>query len=244
MLQADSLTLTWAAIKLNIVAIETSTEACSVALLRDDGEIFSEFDMTPRQHTRYLPQMLDAVYDRAQLSRMDTDYIAYSSGPGAFTGVRIAAATAQGLSIGLTAPLIPISTLAVLAQHACELYAVDRVMSALDARMGETYCAEYIKNAQGLVELQGEERLIKLDLLEITDHMAGAGSGFSASMQAGKVFDSQLQIYPEVYPAASALVKLAHHAAGLNQVVEIGHAQINYIRNQVAEKKSTPTVSF
>ncbi len=229
---------------MNIVAIETSTEACSVALLRDDSELFSEFDITPRQHTRYLPQMLDAVYQRAQLSRLDTDYIAYSSGPGAFTGVRIAAATAQGLSIGLSAPLIPISTLAVLAQHACELYALDRVMSALDARMGETYCAEYVKNAQGLVVLQGEEQLIKLDRLEISGQLAGVGSGFSASMQAGKIFSSQQQIYPDVYPAASALVTLAHHAAGLNQVVDIGHAQINYIRNQVAEKKATPTVSF
>ncbi len=229
---------------MNIVAIETSTEACSVALLKDDGELFSEFDITPRQHTRYLPQMLDAVYERAQLSRLDTDYIAYSSGPGAFTGVRIAAATAQGLSIGLNAPLIPISTLAVLAQHACELYALDRVMSALDARMGETYCAEYVKNAQGLVVLQGEEQLIKLDRLEISGQLAGVGSGFSASMQAGKIFSSQQQIYPDVYPAASALVKMAHHAAGLNQVVDIGHAQINYIRNQVAEKKATPTVSF
>ena len=102
----------------NILAIETSTEACSVALLTDKDQLFSEFALTPRQHTQYLPRMMDSVLVQAGLFKKDLTHIAYASGPGAFTGVRIAASTAQGISIGLNIPLVAISTLAILAQHA------------------------------------------------------------------------------------------------------------------------------
>ncbi len=188
--------------------------------------------------------MLDSVYKRAGINRNQTNAVAYSSGPGAFTGVRIAAATAQGLAIGFNVPLIPISTLAVLAQQSCDEHDVDNVLSALDARMGETYCAHYLRKGQGLVELQGEEQLIKLDLLEIPEKAVGAGSGFQACQQAGKQFSSNLIIYADIYPTAVALVKLAKNAADKNQQVSVAQTHINYIRNKVAEKKSTPSVSF
>jgi tRNA threonylcarbamoyladenosine biosynthesis protein TsaB len=229
---------------LNILAIETSTEACSVALLCDDDELFSEFEITPREHTRYLPKMLDSVYKRAGLNRNQTNAVAYASGPGAFTGVRIAAATAQGLAIGFNVPLIPVSTLAVLAQQTCDTHDVDSVLSALDARMGETYCAHYLRTGQGLVELQRDEELIKLDLLAIPEGAVGAGSGFFASQQAGKQFPSNLAVYPDIYPTAVALIKLAKKAADNNQQVSVAQTHINYIRNKVAEKKATPSVSF
>ena len=229
---------------MNILAIETSTEACSVALLRDDGQVFSEFEITPRQHTRYLPLMLDEVYRQADIVRIKTDYVTYSSGPGAFTGVRIAAATAQGLSLGLSVPLIPVSTLAVLAQETCDSQPVERIMSALDARMGEVYCAEYHKNTLGLVELRGEELLVKLELLTLGDGMAGAGSGFAACQQSGHHFSQECAVFADIYPTARALVKLARHAVTQNQVVDVNNTQINYIRNQVAEKKATPQIVF
>jgi tRNA threonylcarbamoyladenosine biosynthesis protein TsaB len=230
---------------LNIIAIETSTEACSVALLRQDGELFCEFAITPREHTRYLPEMLDSVYTQSGMHRNETDAVAYASGPGAFTGVRIAAATAQGLAIGFNIPLIPVSTLAVLAQQTCdEQHDVVSVLSALDARMGETYCAHYLRKTQGLVELQGEEQLIKLDMLKLPDHVVGAGSGFSASLEAGNQYSSSQIIYPDIYPTAAALVKLAKNAADKNQQLSVTQTHINYIRNKVAEKKATPPVSF
>jgi tRNA threonylcarbamoyladenosine biosynthesis protein TsaB len=229
---------------LNIIAIETSTEACSVALLRQDGELFCEFAITPREHTRYLPEMLDSVYTQSGMHRNETDAVAYASGPGAFTGVRIAASTAQGLALGFEVPLIAVSTLAVLAQQACDEHNVDNVISALDARMGETYCAHYLRKEQGLVVLQGEEQLIKLDQLELSEQAIGAGSGFIASQQAGKQYSASQIIYPDIYPTAIALVRLAKNAADNNQQVTIAQTHINYIRNKVAEKKATPPVSF
>jgi tRNA threonylcarbamoyladenosine biosynthesis protein TsaB len=230
---------------LNIIAIETSTEACSVALLRQDGVLFSEFAITPREHTRYLPEMLDLIFKQSGINRNKTNAVAYASGPGAFTGVRIAAATAQGLAIGLDTPLIPISTLAVLAQQTFdEQHDVDSVLTALDARMGETYCAHYMRKDQGLVELQGEEQLIKLDMLKLPDHVVGAGSGFSASREAGNEYGSSQIIFPDIYPTAAALVKLAKNAADKHQQVSVTQTHINYIRNKVAEKKTTPPGSF
>jgi tRNA threonylcarbamoyladenosine biosynthesis protein TsaB len=229
---------------LNILAIETSTEACSVAFLREDGEVFSEFEITPRGHTRFLPQMLDSVYQQAGTKRDQTQYIAYGSGPGAFTGVRIAAATAQGLAIGFKADLVPVSTLAILAQQCCDEYSVENILCALDARMGETYCARYQKNAQGLVELQEHEQLMKLDALVLPANYCGAGNGFAAAQEAGMVFPQTADIYPDTYPTALALCKLASTAVQQKRSVDISHTTINYIRNQVAEKKSTPDVKF
>lgn len=229
---------------MNILAIETSTEACSVALQRADGVVFSEFELTPRGHTRFLPQMLESVCNQATIKREQINYIAYASGPGAFTGVRIAAATAQGLALGLNVPLVPVSSLAVLAQQACDEYAVDRVVAALDARMGETYCALYHKNAQGIVELQGEEQLINLAMLHLPEAGIGAGSGFQASVRAGTVYHDTARIYPDVYPTATALAQLAQAAIQNNLSVDIRNTSINYIRNQVAEKKATPPIIF
>jgi len=83
-----------------LLALETSTEACSAALMDDSGRIFSEFKLAPRQHTHYLPLMLESLLQQSGIERSELSHIAYASGPGAFTGVRIAAATAQGMAIG------------------------------------------------------------------------------------------------------------------------------------------------
>lgn len=225
---------------LNILGIETSTEACSVALINSSGTIFSEFAMTPRQHTRYLPTMMNAVLDRTGLQRNDLSHIAYANGPGAFTGVRIATATAQGLAVGLGISLIPISTLAVLAQQACDQFLCTRVLAALDARMGEAYTALYSQNpATGLVELTGEEQLVKLELLQPQADVPSVGPGFKARSEAGFSNVEKSMIHEDILPSASALVKLAILAAGQGHFVSADKAEINYIRNKVAEKKKS-----
>lgn len=221
-----------------ILGIETSTEACSVALMNSDGIIFSEFEITPRQHTRYLPSMLNSVLQQAGLQRSDISYIAYASGPGAFTGVRIATATAQGLAIGLGISLVPVSTLAVLAQQACDQFDGYEIQVALDARMDEAYTALYVKNKNsGLVELSGAEQLIKLEQLEPLPGFLSAGSGFRARFEAGHSHDDKTSIHEEVYPTATALVKLAKQLVNNGLSVSADKAEINYIRNKVAEKK-------
>ena len=225
---------------MNILALETSTEACSVALSVADGVIFSEFKITPRQHTYYVPLMMDSVLDQAGIQKSSINAVAYANGPGAFTGVRIATATAQGLAIGLGIPLIPISTLAVLAQQACDEFELKKVQVALDARMGQAYSAIYVKNtATALVELQGKEGLVNLKQLIHKSDFCSVGSGFSARRQAGHDDNLDMLKYEDVYPTASALAKLAGRTTEAQLLPVTDVATINYIRNRVAEKKKS-----
>lgn len=222
---------------MNILALETSTEACSVAILNSQSAIFSEFSMTPRKHTQYLLVMMDSVLAKAHCQKSDITHIAYASGPGAFTGVRIAASTAQGLSIGLNIPLVAISTLATLAQQTADSHNVDKIIATLDARMGEAYVGKYLRNSQtGLVELEGEEQLVKLDKLTGQQEYFLSGSGFKAGREAGFGPYSG-SIDEDALPSAAALVKLAQQSIQRKQAVPADQATINYIRNKVAEKK-------
>lgn len=225
---------------MNILAIDTSTEACSAALLRDDGQVFSEFEVAPRQHTRLLPKMMDSVLKASNLSKQALTHCAFANGPGAFTGIRIAAATVQGIAIGLGIPVIQISTLATLAQACLLQHAVDNTLVALDARMGEVYWAWYKRDKVGLAALQGREVLSKLDdvILDPTP-ACGAGHGWAVGgdMWIARFPDcSNITIDAELLPDANALVKLAEQAAMNNRFVSAENTSINYLRNRVAEK--------
>jgi tRNA threonylcarbamoyladenosine biosynthesis protein TsaB len=181
--------------------------------------------------------MMNSVLAGAGLRSSDLNAIAFANGPGAFTGVRIAAATAQGLAIGLSVPLIAISTLAALSQQACDSLSCDRVQAALDARMSEAYCAHYCLNLRsGLVELEGNEQLVKLDQLHPVQGGISAGSGFKAWREAGNRADPDVEIHEDILPTAAAVVKLARQAADQGRMYSADHTEINYLRNQVAEK--------
>ena len=201
-----------------------------------NGDVFAEYALTPREHTRYLPLMMDAVLQQAALAKTALTHIAFANGPGAFTGVRIAAATAQGLSIGLGCPLVAVSTLAVLAQHAVDTHRQQQVMAAIDARMGEAYVGHYRRDQHtGIVSALADERLVKLaDLASPADSFL-AGSGFQARQQAGFAV-AQDRLDDQLLPHARALVKLAAAAVEKGDIAAVGVAEINYLRNQVAEK--------
>ena len=225
---------------MNILAIDTSTEACSAALLREDGQIFSEYELAPRQHTRLLPAMMDAVLDSSGLSKQSLTHCAFANGPGAFTGIRIAAATVQGIAIGLHIPVVQISTLATLAQTCFDKHRMDSALIALDARMGEVYWAKYNREKSGLAVLNGGERLSKIGDLVIDSAAAmGAGHGWQVG---GEIWHKKfVDHYPvnidaDLLPAATALVKLAQQAVIANKIVSAENISINYLRNQVAEK--------
>lgn len=225
---------------MNILAIDTSTEACSAALLRNDGQIFSEFEIAPRQHTRLLPKMMDSVLTASGLSKLSLTYCAFANGPGAFTGIRIAAATAQGIAIGLGIPVIQISTLATLAQTCMDKHSVDSTLVALDARMGEVYWANYKRDRLGLAVVDGNEMLNKLEEVIIDPTpVFGAGHGWSVG---GDIWlarfpdSSNTKIDSDLLPNAAALVKLAQQAVVENRFVNAEDSSINYLRNRVAEK--------
>jgi len=220
-------------IGVNILAIDTSTEACSAALLREDGKIFSEFEVAPRQHTRLLPAMIDAVLSDAEVSRQKLTHCAFANGPGAFTGIRIAAAQAQGIGIGLGIPLLPVSTLAVLAQTGIDRLGCQQPLVALDARMQEIYWAVYRRDETGLASLCDSEKLTSADLVDVDAEVDyGLGHGWVDDLRARSALDVDASMLPD----ARSMLQLAAAEAATGQGVDAAQAGINYLRNQVAEK--------
>lgn len=125
---------------MNILALETSTDACSVAIMSGNA-VYEVHELAPRQHTDLLFTMIDHVLAEAGIARNAVDLIAFGRGPGAFTGVRIAASVAQGIALACDLPLAPVSTLAALAASGARLYGERQIVAALDARRAEIYLA-------------------------------------------------------------------------------------------------------
>lgn len=123
---------------LNILALETATDACSVAIMCGPA-VFEVHELAPRQHTDLLFTMIERVLAEAGIARSALDVVAFGRGPGAFTGVRIAASVAQGIALASDLPLAPVSTLTALAAGGARLYGGRQIIAALDARRDEIY---------------------------------------------------------------------------------------------------------
>lgn len=169
---------------MRILAIETSSEHGSLALA-DDCEIDCvDLDVGPAQSTTALGKLRGLLAGRG-LAVSDVDAIAFGSGPGMFTGLRLGCGLAQGLAIGLVRPVLAVSSLEVLAHQAD----TEWVMAVTDARMGEVYGQGFRRGADGL-EACGEPRCIPPERLELPPGSAcwrGVGNGF--------------QVYRERFPA-------------------------------------------
>src|SRR3954470_12875216 len=126
---------------MNLLAIETSTELCSVALLRD-SELFVEEALAENRHSEMLMPMVRRVLERSRLTAKHMHAFAFGQGPGSFTGIRIACGVVQGLAFGAGRPVVPVPSLLALAEQTNE----SRVLAALDARMDEAYLAAYARN--------------------------------------------------------------------------------------------------
>ncbi|MCO6440792.1 MAG: tRNA (adenosine(37)-N6)-threonylcarbamoyltransferase complex dimerization subunit type 1 TsaB [Nitrococcus mobilis] len=159
-----------------ILAFDTTTEACSAALSTAQG-VFSRSEIMPRGHTRRLLPLLDELLGQAALQLSDLDAIAYCCGPGSFTGIRIAAGVAQGLAYGANRPLIPVSTLACLAQGVYREQGGEVVLTAVDARMDEVYWGVYQLAAAGIMVARADELVVSPDEVPVPPLLLGAWYG-------------------------------------------------------------------
>jgi len=125
-----------------LLALDTATEACSVALLRG-GEKTHLTQFAQREHTKHILPMVDEILAQAGITLHQVDALVFGRGPGSFTGVRIGAGIAQGLAFGADLPVIPVSNLAAMAQAAYVQYQAENVLTAIDARMNEVYFAQW-----------------------------------------------------------------------------------------------------
>lgn len=226
-----------------ILVIDTSTEACSVAL-QADGVVLEEHQIAPRQHGELALPMVDSLLKEAKLGLSELDCIGFGRGPGAFTGLRICVSIVQGLAFGANLPVVGVSSLQAMAQAAYELYGVKNVASAIDARMGEIYWGLYQEH-NGLMRLVAEERVcapnaVRLGRALVDEEWYGVGTGWETYSQELTEHFSEvaLTLEKEVsFPSAKAMLPFvqSEFSEGLASLAE--SARPVYLRNNVAKKK-------
>ena len=228
---------------MKILAIDTATEACSAALYID-GLITEQYQLAPREHTKLLLKMVESLLEQADLQLKDLDALAFGCGPGSFTGVRISTGVIQGLAFASDLPVLPVSTLAALAQMTYDKHGFKAVLSGIDARMGEMYWAYYQLAENNLMVLIGEEKVssalsIKFPI-DLSHKCCGAGSAWdSYSVQLNKALGDRItDIYADYLPHASSIAKLAVEAFNQGLAIKAAEALPVYLRNDVAKKKA------
>lgn len=228
-------------IKSNILALDASTEALSI-VLHFKGQTFHHFEECPQQHSQKILPLVDELLNKAQCKLKDLDVIGFGQGPGSFTGVRISVAIAQGLAYSANLPLVGVSTLAIMAQQAYEQMQASVVYSAIDARMGEIYFAQYqVNNAH--MQLVNEECVIKPELLSEEhisceeQHAIAVGTGFKSYPDALKN-TSNITINTDItLPDARYMLNHVDTAFLAGDVVKASDAQPKYVRDTVTWKK-------
>ncbi|PTH81886.1 tRNA (adenosine(37)-N6)-threonylcarbamoyltransferase complex dimerization subunit type 1 TsaB [Aeromonas veronii] len=225
---------------MKILAVDTATEACSAALLVGD-KLFSRWEEAPRDHTRKILPMVQAVLEDAGISLSDLDAIAFGRGPGSFTGVRIGISVAQGLAFGAGVPLIGISTLAAMAQGAYRLDGAQQVLTAIDARMNEVYFGRY-ELIDGRMQLVGDEVVSDpAALVDVRGKLAGpvtcVGTGFETYGETLSGLADELAVSQVRFPAAEDMLPLARAAWLAGEAVPVEQATPVYLRDKVTWKK-------
>lgn len=219
---------------MKLLAIDTATEACSAAL-HINGVTASKYEVAPRRHAELILTMIDELLAESSLSLTQLDALAFGRGPGAFTGVRIATGVIQGLALSADCPVVPVSTLAALAQGA--ISASKQVACAIDARMGEVYWGLYQANGDNIMQLVGEEAVCLPDAVQIpaSDGWLGIGSGWETyeNELKSRMSDSLSACRTGDYPTAEAICTLAVDAYLRGEAVDAAEAQPVYLRDKV-----------
>ncbi|WP_152659007.1 tRNA (adenosine(37)-N6)-threonylcarbamoyltransferase complex dimerization subunit type 1 TsaB [Arsukibacterium sp. MJ3] len=224
---------------MNLLALDTSTEACSVALLYQ-GNIMALDEVCPQQHSKRVLPMIDRLLAESGLSLHALDGIVFGRGPGSFTGVRIGVSVTQGLAFGADLPVFGISTLAAMAQAAVRLYQASQIVAAIDARMAEVYLASYRCGTTGILQPLSSEQAIKppqLAPIGLTGKVIAVGTGWQT--YASELQRAQpAQIANDIlYPSAQDMLSLALPAFTQGLFVAAEHAQPVYVRDDVSWKK-------
>lgn len=221
---------------MKLLAIETSTEACSAAI-EIDGDRQQVYEFAPRRHAELILPMVDGLLSEAGISLQSLDGLAFGRGPGAFTGVRIATGIIQGLAYSTDLPVAPVSTLAAIAQGVSERSG--KIACAIDARMGEVYWGLYQRGEDDYMQILGQERVcppVDVDLPD-SDNWYGAGSGWGTySDELEKKFGQRLVgMEKDIYPSADGILTLALAVFKEGRMVSAADALPVYLRDKVTQ---------
>ena len=221
---------------MKLLAIDTTTEACSAAL-HIEGKILEKYEVAPRKHAELILPMVDALLTDAGMSLTELDALAFARGPGAFTGVRISTSVIQGLAYAADLPVVPVSTLAVLAQGANA--DTETIISAIDARMNEIYWGLFTRGTDNIVTPISRETVSKPEDLVIDTGTScfgvGTGWGKYGQVLSAKVGANLQSCDPECLPRASDVIDLALKEFRAGNFVDAANALPVYLRNKVTE---------
>lgn len=233
---------------MKILAIDTATEACSVALL-NEGERDGMFEICPQEHSQKVLPMVDTLLTKHGLKIADLDAIAFGRGPGSFTGVRIATGIVQGLALGADLPVIEVSTLAAMAQECYEKHQAQVSKVLIDARMNEVYFGHYCITNNVATEIQPEavlapdeavEKYTSAALSAITNGQhseeACAGTGWEAYAEKTG-FSRDNEIINVSFPNALYMLTIAETEFQLGHQKSVDDLVPVYLRDKVTWKK-------
>jgi tRNA threonylcarbamoyladenosine biosynthesis protein TsaB len=215
-----------------ILAIETSSELASCALLRGET-VISRVSSGVRTHSQSILPMIQELLAEAGIALKDCDAIAFGSGPGSFTGVRTACGIAQGLAFGASLPVVPVVTLDAMALACRQRHGAADVLAVLDARMGEVYWAQYLFEADAANI--AEPAAVLPPTLSAPEGVlpqaapVACGNGLSAYAEAFPAGG-----HAEVMPHAEQIAQLASIAFAAGKTVTAAEAQPLYLRNKIA----------
>lgn len=225
------------------LALDTSTEACSVALSYN-GQVLALDEICPQQHSKRILPMVQKLLADAGIGLHQVNGIVFGRGPGSFTGVRIGVSVAQGLAFGVDIPLYGVSTLAAMAQAAAQQHAAKHVIAAIDARMAEVYLAVYTLNTKGVMQASTPEVAAKpaalpssITHLQLDPSVIGVGTGWQTYRDALSLLNPATIASDILYPSAQFMLPYSLDAWQHGQFVAAEHAEPIYVRDEVTWQK-------
>jgi tRNA threonylcarbamoyladenosine biosynthesis protein TsaB len=233
--------------KSTLLAVDTSTDACSLALLKD-GQIHSDHRHLPREHTQNILPMVEAMVNNHGIALSDLDGLIVGAGPGSFTGLRIAFGVVQGLAFAVDKPVAAVSTLSALAIRAERLVKEAglvnsgrqtqlEILATVDARMNELYWAKYELTTEGLSALT-DASVSSADSINTENLLCAIGTGlvYQNQLPVSDALNSAL-IYAEERPRAEDLIRFALEYSKDVLWQRADEIEPLYVRNDVAKKK-------
>jgi tRNA threonylcarbamoyladenosine biosynthesis protein TsaB len=223
---------------MNLLAIETATETCSVALAVN-GQVVELYEHAPRQHAELLLPWVQQLLAEAELAFSALDAIAYSRGPGSFTSLRIGIGVVQGLAWAADLGVVPVSSLAATAQAASE-EGIGAALVALDARMDEVFTGTFELDDSGIMVPVDDERVCSPEDVQLPQGSGyhGVGIGFDRYTALSEQAEYLAGIRADIWPKASTVLKLAQDWLRHNDALPAEQAQPVYLRDNVAKKTS------
>jgi len=220
---------------MNLLAIETSTEACSVAISHG-GAVLERFEHAPRRHAELLLPWVQSLLAESRTSLAELDAIAFSRGPGSFTSLRLGIGVVQGLAWASGLPVVPVSSLAATAQAAAA-DGVTTALVALDARMDEVFSAAYRLDDDGIMQPLGGERVCPPGqvLAPQPGPVHAVGVGFERYAELRDMAAGLAGSMPGTWPRAASVLTLAQDWLRGRRGLPAEQAQPVYLRDKVAE---------